>query len=187
MHCDVQLLARVEVGGDERADLHVGVPRASRHAGDQRHLLRDLETERHVERERCRVEGVLEQPDALGPRGPLQHGLHHQLAPDAGCLPGGVDGDRPDAADRAALVEEVRADEPRPLRSATTPQIEECSAKAATRSRAESTVGEVPREAVAVSDAGEGIERDVGRRVDVGNLDRPKVDSSLAHGIAPFD
>ena len=70
----------------------------------------DVEAERRVERERAHVEAVLEQPDAGRVLAALDHGLH-QPPPDAGVLGLRIDRDRAHAADRVALVEEVRADD----------------------------------------------------------------------------
>jgi hypothetical protein len=71
--------------------------------------LLDVKAERLVQAERAHVERVLKQPDARRVLPALDHGLH-QLPPDAGVLARWIDRDRTDPADRAALVDEVRAD-----------------------------------------------------------------------------
>ena len=56
------------------------------------------------------MKGVLKQADARRRSAARDHRLH-ELAPHAGVLEPWIDGDRPDAADRVALVEEVGADD----------------------------------------------------------------------------
>ena len=57
------------------------------------------------------MEGCLQQayPGCLALRRTVEHVLH-QLCADAAVLHGGIDGDRPDAGDDRALVEEIAAD-----------------------------------------------------------------------------
>jgi hypothetical protein len=94
-------------------------------------------------------------------------------APDAAGLLAGIHGDRPDAHDRAALVEEVRADDP-PVAlgdDAPDPGMPE--------ERADEPGGgveawEVPREAVAVVDRRERLVEDLRHRVPVARPDRPE-------------
>jgi hypothetical protein len=106
-----QSAALVEVGLPERPHLNAGGRLARRPPGDQTERLLHGEAERLVEPERAHVEGVLGQADAGRRRAALDHRLH-QPASDALLLDVGPDRDRPDAADRIALVKEIRTDEP---------------------------------------------------------------------------
>src|SRR5436190_19719065 len=77
---------------------------------DDADRLLDVEAQRLVEGERAHVEGVLEKANPGRFASALQNGLH-QLASDARVLPIRRDRDRPDSSYRAALVQEVGADD----------------------------------------------------------------------------
>ena len=87
----------------------------------------------------------------------------------------GIDRDRPDAPDRIALVEEVRADDPPVDLGDHAPHLRVRDPRAHHR-RGGLERGEVPREAVVIVDVAERLEDDARKLVGIGGLGRSKGD-----------
>jgi hypothetical protein len=126
------------------------------------------------------VERVLQQPDPVASRSPLDDGLHQQPA-DAGGLGVGTYGDRPDAAHRSALVEEVRANHP-PVGLGHHAPDGRMRAEGLDEPAGHVERREVAREAVTVVDACEGTVRNAGGRLVVAGLDAPQPHTRRAAG-----
>jgi hypothetical protein len=143
-------------------------------------MMLDVEAERRIQRQRGRVVGVLQQPDASRVAGVLEHRLH-EASPDAAPLCVGRDRDRPDAADRTALVDEVRAGDltvdlghHTEERGVADPALDEPTGELHCRV--------IQREAALLGDLPERLERDAPTRLRVLGGRRSKMDSGHGAG-----
>jgi hypothetical protein len=110
VHALAERTAFLEVVLRERPNLDPVDRRTPRLAAGDRHGLLDIEAQRLVQAERAHVESVLQEPDSRRVLSALDDGLH-QPPSHARVLTTRIDRDRPHPSDRAALVEEVRADD----------------------------------------------------------------------------
>jgi hypothetical protein len=107
------------------------------------------------------------------------------LRPTPASWPAGSDADRADAFDRAALVQEVGADDP-PVDLGQHPPDRRMLAPHPDHSLGGLQDGEVAREPVVVVDAGEGLEQDPRARVDVAGQHLPQHHASRGRGRNGF-
>jgi len=156
--------------GSHRPDGMASIRPAAGRALHQQERLADVEPERGVERHRPGVEGILDEAHAHGITCLDQGGLH-QPPSDAAALHSRIAGDRPDAADRITLGPEVAADHP-PVQISDHAIGRQDRDEGRGELRSRLRRGEIPREAMLVRDAPEGLEDDAPAGLCIGRCGR---------------